>query len=166
MGAYEISPAGQIRRVDPGHGARVGLILKQYKTANGYLVVYPRDGKRNIRRYVHHLVAEIFLGKRKLGRSNKDWQINHIDGDKQNNRLENLEYLRRIDNCSHARQLNLYESGEDRWNSRFSVDDIIEIRKRAAEGPRGTMAALAREFKVSQSHIRQIVDREIWRHLK
>jgi hypothetical protein len=59
-------------------------------------------------KYVHHIVAEIFLGQRPLG-----FQINHINGNRHDNRPENLEYCTVQQNIQHAYDLGLNRSGKD-----------------------------------------------------
>jgi len=72
-------------------------LLKTFMSRNGYLYVdISRDGK-TYRRSVHSLVTEAYIGKipHKL-------EINHIDGDKENNNYSNLEYVTSSYNKKHA----------------------------------------------------------------
>jgi hypothetical protein len=72
-----------------------GKWLKPSKGTNGYLTVGLRDadGKRH-RKYVHRLVAQAFI-------DNPDNlpQVDHINGNKLDNRVENLRWLSVSDNC-------------------------------------------------------------------
>ncbi len=78
---YEISNTGQVRSV------RTGRILKQF-LVNGYLRVgLSKDGVEK-KFYIHRLVAQAFIPNPK----NKP-QIDHIDGNKQNNRVDNLRWV-------------------------------------------------------------------------
>lgn len=71
--------------------------IKPSNNGNGYLYVTLRiDGKR-VHRYVHRLVAENFLEKE----SGKD-VVNHIDFDKTNNCVENLEWCTQKENIYHS----------------------------------------------------------------
>lgn len=63
---------------------------------NGYLSVHIRD-KNNKRHYIHRLVAEAFIPNP----DNKP-QVNHIDGNKMNNCVENLEWVSCKENIRHA----------------------------------------------------------------
>lgn len=70
-------------------------ILKPLKMEIGYLSVALSLGNRKVvRKYIHILVAENFIS-----RIPKDKVVNHIDGDKHNNKLENLEIIDRTKNA-------------------------------------------------------------------
>lgn len=94
-GCYQVSSAGKVRSI------RYGLkVLKQRIKKTGYVDVnFSVNGVRKVF-LVHRLVAETFLGKPK----NKE--VNHIDGNKLNNRLENLNWVTHSENIKHA-----YDSG-------------------------------------------------------
>ena len=73
------------------------IILKPNTVAFGYQQVsLYKDGKRKCK-YVHVLVMETFKGKKPLG-----YEINHIDEDKTNNSLNNLEFLTPIENNNYG----------------------------------------------------------------
>lgn len=75
-----------------------GKRLSAGKTSRGYLSVSLCDGSRPKKPrsfLVHRLVAAAFLGE-------SDLTVNHIDGNKLNNKLSNLEYLSVADNNRHA----------------------------------------------------------------
>lgn len=83
---------------DNGHVRRKGD-KNDHSTRNskGYLVTdLYKDGKRVTRR-VHRLVAEAFLENPKHKK-----EVNHKDGNKHNNRVENLEWVTKKENCHHA----------------------------------------------------------------
>jgi hypothetical protein len=71
--------------------------LKPYKNASGYLKVTLNKGKISKRPLVHRLVLLAF--KPIL---DKNLQVNHIDGNKQNNLLNNLEWCTPLENVTHA----------------------------------------------------------------
>ena len=96
---YEVSNKGRFRSVyyyshiTKKKYPRV-RILKQHPVLNGYLKV-SLHGKGC---YAHRVVAKIFLEN-----PNNLEQINHKDGNKQNNCVENLEWVTRIQNMNHAK---------------------------------------------------------------
>ena len=97
-GLYEVSNDGRIRRLRFTNGSHDFEKIRECKqTLNtwGYMTVnLSKNGKVNTKR-VHKLVANAFLGESNL-------QIDHIDGNKQNNRLDNLEYVTPKENTNRA----------------------------------------------------------------
>jgi len=109
---------------------------------------------------VHRVVAAAFLGPRPDGHV-----INHKNGDKADNRAENLEYLTPSDNAIHAYRTGLQQRGEKHGRAKLTDENVAEIRERYTGGW-GQQAQLAREYGVSQGLISQIVRGEIWTHLE
>jgi len=102
-----------------------GKRLSAGKTSRGYLSVSLCDGSRPKKPrsfLVHRLVAAAFLGE-------SDLTVNHIDGNKLNNKLSNLEYLSVADNNRHAVKVLGHHVGEKNHNCRLTYDQICEIRE-------------------------------------
>lgn len=79
---------------------RTGKILRQQEDKNGYMrVILTKDGKQK-RFGVHRLVALTYLEN-----ENNLPQINHIDGDKKNNSVNNLEWVTGQQNQQHRRKV-------------------------------------------------------------
>ena len=97
-GLYQISNYGRIKSFKVN---KTGRIMK-LTNANGdyFSVVLQGIGKKRRSTRIHRLVAEAFL-------PNPDGlpQINHIDGNKQNNRLDNLEWCSASENVKHSTML-------------------------------------------------------------
>lgn len=72
----------------------------------GYKQVILRKNKKRCYKRVHILVAEAFV----KGKSESNNMVNHIDGDKLNNNVENLEWTSNKKNTQHAYDNNLYKS--------------------------------------------------------
>lgn len=112
-GTYEISDMGSVRRTGKsarngngrGGGARIGRHLKQHTVNGGYLVVQLwQDGKPKTC-LVHRLVAAAFLDSAPDSR-----EVNHKDGNKRNNSLDNLEYVTHSENNTHAYRTGLRQA--------------------------------------------------------
>ena len=74
-----------------------GVVMKPFLSGAGYLQVSLfRNGTR-IKKYVHRLVAETFLEK-----NSYFVEVNHKDGNKTNNRVENLEWCTKKENMNHS----------------------------------------------------------------
>ena len=99
-GLYHVSNAGRVlslRRYD-GRGIEVrGGILKPNVGTTGYLYVNLRKDGRSVHKKIHRLVAAAFL-RPEAGR----YVVNHRDGNKLNNRIDNLEWCTQAENVAHA----------------------------------------------------------------
>ena len=106
-GVYQISSLGRIRSLDryvddKGHKRFVkGKILKPSKHKNNYEYVVLYDRKH---RMIHRLVAETFIDNIDNKRT-----VNHINGDKSDNRVINLEWCTHKENINKAWDLGLYK---------------------------------------------------------
>lgn len=107
-GLYEVSSHGRVKRLRTkrrcGNSIRVyqEKVLSPYTNNKGYLMIDLVDehGVRH-KNSVHRIVAEVFLEK-----TNKEYEVNHIDCNKKNNRVDNLEWCSKKQNVRHA-----YNSG-------------------------------------------------------
>lgn len=152
-GAYEVSSLGRIRRAKPGRRTIVGQLLSPIKMRVGYLCVRPVICGKNVQTYVHAMVAECFLGQRPIGA-----EVNHIDGNKQNNSVENLEYVTHASNMAHASRSGLLPRGEGHRCCKLSAADVAAIREKAAQG--STLGTLVAEYRVSKSLLSTIINRK------
>lgn len=106
-GLYQISSLGNVKTLSYGPKnvrqlSNKSKILKQSLSSSGYLHVqlYKQGKSKTI--MTHILVAKAFVDNP----SNKR-EVNHIDGNKSNNNMNNLEWVTRSENLSHAIKLGL-----------------------------------------------------------
>lgn len=79
-----------------------GTLMHQYRSGAGYMRVQLKRGGLRRRAYVHRLVAECFVKK-----PDGNVEINHRNGDKKDNRADNLEWVTRSENLKHAWRIGL-----------------------------------------------------------
>lgn len=90
---YEVSDQGRVRRSEGCSGTFAGRVLSAYVDAYGYeRLLLSSDGESKMFR-VHRLVLLAFEGTRP-----EDHEVDHINGNRRDNRLENLRWLPRLEN--------------------------------------------------------------------
>ena len=158
-GVYEVSSLGRVRRIASGQGATAGRVLTEKKATNGYRHVDLSKSDYKIRHRIHRLVAYAFIGPPPTPRHG----VNHIDGDKTNNRPSNIEWATQSENVSHAYKLGLNPGpdvkGAKNPRAKLTPAQVEEIKAlRGVEGAR----VLARRFGVSRSAIQFIHQGKHW----
>ena len=135
--------------------------MKQYPDKNGYQKVELRSSdlppKKCHRYSVHRLIMENFYPFEGM----ENFQVNHIDGDKNNNCLDNLEWVTCSENIHHAMKAGL--RAEINGAAKLTSKEVIEIYKRAHMGEKNV--DLAEEFHVHPDTIGKIRNKKIWKDL-
>ena len=166
-GLYEISDDGYVislSRVLPTPTANYTLKerkTKGYKTKKGYFAFdFRRRGGKCV--FVHKLVAEAFIPNPE----NKP-QINHKDGNKENNCVENLEWCNNSENQIHAFKNGLQKSNFKHPNSKLTYEDVIYIKRNYQKGILGKgMKSLSKKFNVCYSTIQQIINGKSYKNIE
>jgi len=118
--------------------------------------LYNCDGQKFL--VVHRLVAQTFMPNPE----NKSC-VNHKDCNKQNNRIENLEWVTNMENSNHAKVNNRLPCGENHKSSKFTLEQIMKIRENPERLSRRKLSII---FKTSHSHIRRIQENQVWNSIK
>lgn len=137
-GYYQVSNLGKVRSLDRivehTYSKKLtlkGVEMKPQINFGGYCQVrLCKDN--NTRGYViHRLVAQAFIPNP----DNKP-QVNHINGIKTDNRVENLEWVTHRENAIHAFKNNLVKTarGEDQGKAKLTEEVVIELRKMRSSG--------------------------------
>ena len=159
-GWYDISDFGRVKRVKASMGAVVGRILKQQINQHGYYMSHLSKKNEDRLLATHRLVILAFVGPCPDGK-----QVNHIDGDKTNNRVDNLEYVTPSENIRHAYRMGLASNqGERSSGNKLIEDNVHEIRRLLLKGY--TRRAIAPLFNVSHQTITDISTGKSWFYLK
>lgn len=107
---YAVSNLGRVRREIDGINTYAGRILTPILNNHGYFQYSLYSPEKSQRIRGHILVMRAFIGPQ-----HTDTEVNHIDGDKTNNRLTNLEYTNRLHNQRHAARLGLLSHGANHY---------------------------------------------------
>jgi hypothetical protein len=167
-GYYQVSNLGRVRSVDRIVRSRwgtekpvAGHIIKCGLQPVGYLAMPMSKEGRAYRRSVHRLVAESFIPNPE-GKP----QVNHKNGIKTDNRVENLEWVTGVENCRHAIDEKLYEfpKGEERVQAKLTDQAVREIRALAAKGM--WHKHIAARYGVGRKAITKVVNRQRWAHVE
>src|ERR1019366_3094708 len=129
--AYVVSNMGRIKRTGWVNGAKATNRLLGYNLENGYreIAMYNPDHSRKTR-LIHQVVTEAFLGPCPSG-----MEVNHKDGNKRNNSLDNLEYVTPSQNIQHALRTGLMvpARGTAISSSVLTNRQVRRIRERAKQ---------------------------------
>jgi len=157
---FEVSNLGNVRALPFDYMwrgkamHRSGGAVTQSRHSGGYHVVALRDGKKH---YVHRLVMAAFVGPQP---SKTD--VNHIDGDKSNNCLANLEYCDRLHNVRHAIRTGLQNNaGEGNGQNKYTAEQIQTARRMVESG--STQRAAAKATGVAESTVQMVVTGRRWK---
>ena len=99
-GIYQVNEAGDV------YSIRNHRVIKGGIFSNGYRFVNLSVHGKHKNHLVHRLVAEAFLNQRPVNKL----YVNHIDGNKLNNHISNLEWCTQSENLKHAIAIGLVES--------------------------------------------------------
>lgn len=108
---------------------------------------------------IHRLIAELFIPNP----YNKD-EVNHINGIKTDNRVDNLEWATGSENIKHAfnKGLRIEMKGVKNGRSKLTESDIISIRKNYIGL---TFEEISKKYPVSAQAISDIINRKKWKHV-
>ena len=161
----EVSNLGRVksvaRRVEYSDGRVYNYpskLKKLTKGNHGYLKVSLVDKSNRLNKslLVHRLVAQTFIPNPE----NKE-TVNHKDGVKWNNKVENLEWNTSAENNRHAYDTELNDiKGQNNGNSKLREKDIVFIRSSNLK-----QRELIDMFNVSSGTISQIINRKAWKHI-
>ena len=142
------------------NSSRRKKLMKQ-NIRNGYYYVNLTDinGKQS-KKYVHRIIAQVFIDN-----PNDKKEVNHIDCNKLNNNIMNLEWTTRKENLQHSYDNGLKREHEKHGNSILTKKQVLEIRK-LYKSKKYSYRQLSEMYNVSMSCICMIVTNRNWRNLE
>ena len=158
-GQYEVSSHGRVRsyRFNRAHHTRPAaprVMRLTERHAGGYLFLVLRgeDGsKRNM--FVHLAVLTAFVGPRPKG-----LQAGHLNGDRLDNRLDNLRWISGRENQQHRKLHGTYLVGERHPRTRYTDAQVEEMRAQHHQG--ATLKDIAQHYGAAVSTVHRYVRRQ------
>jgi len=147
---YLVSNLGNVK------SKRYNKPLKGFVNNSGYKRV--QIGSSKNKHFIHRLVAETFLKKE----FSKEF-VNHKDGNKLNNSVDNLEWVTRSENDLHAFRNDLRKSrkGENHHNSKLTLSQVEEIKNLLSKNYNCTY--IAEKYNVHRRTISDIKNKKTWK---
>jgi hypothetical protein len=161
---YFATQSGEIWRDNQQKGF---IKLSPCVTRLGYLqlpLMLNGNWKTQKNMLVHRVIALAFMRKPHHGE-----EINHIDGDKSNNSVNNLQWVTRSQNIIHAyHELGATESrprGLKQWQAKFSDEEVIKIFDMKNLGLSIPEIEIAFNGKATKSNIYHILNFHTYKHI-
>jgi hypothetical protein len=167
-GLYQVSNLGRIKslpKMVSGNHYRGERIIGSSSGFYNRVCLYKNNKAKSIR--IHRLVAKAFIPNLE----NKP-EINHVNGNRLDNRVENLEWATPKENMRHAfdtglnkgPNVNGNQQGEKHPISKLTEIQIIEIRRLYKEGGI-SQSQIGRKFGITQAHTGKIINKILWKHI-
>ena len=128
-GFYEVSSLGRVRSLtryikqkNNSKKKIAGKILKPIANKNGYLMVTLSKDCKGKRYFVHRLVADAFI----LNKNNKK-EVNHIDENPKNNKVNNLEWVTHLENSNYGTRGKRISKNLKEWCKKNRVKKVKQV---------------------------------------
>lgn len=135
-------------------------VLKPYFDKDGYLMVSISVGINRVTCSIHRLVAMTFIPN-----PEHKPEVNHIDGNKQNNDVSNLEWVTRKENMDHAIRTGLTNPIGEANNASIYTEKQIREACELMQDPKNKPRDIARMTKISRATLYQIRKGNEWTHI-
>jgi hypothetical protein len=164
-GSYQISNKGRVKslkriiyRSDGVKQSYGGLLKTQYKSKRGYMISSLCKNGKSQKSKIHRLIAIHFIPNP----DNKP-KINHIDGNKLNNNLDNLEWCTDMENSQHAWKTGLIDNkGSKNGMSKLTKSEVLNIRNLKGKI---TYREIAEKHNISNANAWLIANKKRWKHI-
>ena len=140
-------------------------LRKQTVSERGYLKVSFYVNGKYKKFFIHRLVMIHFNPIDNM----ENLQVNHINGDKSDNRIENLEWVTPSQNTRHANKKGkghqMSQNGESNSMSKLTTEQVIEIIKETNKPNRRTDQKISEDYGVTRKTISNIRNNITWKHI-
>jgi HNH endonuclease len=158
---YRVSREGEVQscwaKTVPPRVSDAWHTLKPIPRGKGYPTVNLGGGPRKVARLIHQLVLEAFVGPRPPG-----LVCCHSDGDRTNNRMDNLRWDSYLANSEDMLRHGTRLMGS-RANAKLTEEQVMDIRRLRAQCT--SVRELADRYGVTTQNIEAVVYRRTWRHV-
>jgi len=153
---YEVSNLGRV------YSYKYNRFLSMYINNTGYYTTQLGHNKKTRSFLVHRLIMLAFIPNPENKRT-----VNHKDGNKLNNSLDNLEWATYKENFKHGidTQLIIRARGEKIGCAKLTEKDVKEIRYKFNNNKNIIQAELARQYNVGHATIWRVVNNKNWKHI-
>lgn len=167
---YQASTYGRIKRIASGPSTCRGRILKPTIHHSGYLdVSLCKNSKQYKSLRIHSLILLTFSGPRP-----PRYQCRHLDGNKHNNYLSNLEWGTQAENAKDRIRHGRYTGvcGSKNTKSKLTEKQVKRIKKLICDTPKHkhnkstTLKQIAQEYGVAISTLSSIKNGKTWKHVE
>lgn len=158
---YAVTKCGEVI----SYTKEVPFFLKQHDAnGKGYrrCTLFAKQVPKKI--LVHRLVFEHFGNEPIVHRDRVNHQIAHLDGNRSNNHISNLVQVSAKENNSHKKVHGTHQIGEKNPNSKFSKEDILNMREMYRKG--STTVDVGEKYGISASVARFIISGLSWSHVE
>lgn len=153
---YQISNLGRVRSLKFREPR--SILIQSGENGYFYVCFYSR-GKPKVKD-LHRIVAIHFVSN-----PHSKKQVNHINGNKLDNRAENLEWVTPSENQQHSIRIGLRnDRGEESINSKLTKEQVLDMRKIYQE-ENITYLELSKRFGVHKDYVGLIINKKRWAHI-
>lgn len=159
-GVYQVSNMGNVRRLLDDGGVK---ILHPTLRKDKYMIVGLQRHNRYVNKYVHRLVLETFVGNQ----PSIEYETRHLDGNPQNNKLNNLRWGTRsenvLDSIEHGTRFQPDVRGSRNGASKLTEFNVRKIKHLINQHI--PPMQIAKQFNISVDLIYSIKAGRVWKHV-